>query len=51
MINFLGSVIFATIIIIGTFDGRKGLNLLAAYRPRSKRDQSPPTTSDGRSAL
>lgn len=37
MINFLGFVIFATIIIIGTFDGRKGLNLLAMSRSPSKR--------------
>jgi hypothetical protein len=43
VINFLGFIIFATIIIIGTFDGRRGFNLLAMYRPLSKRGQNPPT--------
>jgi hypothetical protein len=37
MINFLGFIIFATIILLGTVDGRKGLNLSAMHRPPSKR--------------
>ena len=36
MITFLGTIIFAVIIGIGSLDGRSGLALLGKYRPRGR---------------
>ena len=59
MITFLGMIIFATIISIGSLDGRSGLSLFGKYtasgfpglRPRpvpgKRRDGNGPTTPAG----
>jgi hypothetical protein len=51
VINFLGLIIFATIIVIGAIDGRSGLSLLAVYDRPNSPDQNPPTSAGDRAAL
>jgi hypothetical protein len=50
VINFLAFIIFATIVLIGTIDGRSGLSLLARYGRPSKPDPNPPTSAGDRAA-
>jgi len=50
MINFLGLIIFVTIIVFGAIDDRTGLSLLAMYGRPGRPDQNPPTGAGDRAA-